>query len=50
MAVMPMFPLGTALLPHMPLPLRIFEERYLKLLGDLMLSDNPEFGLSLIHI
>ena len=49
MAVMPMFPLGTVLLPHMPLPLRIFEERYLKLLGDLMLSDNPEFGVVLIE-
>lgn len=49
MAVMPMFPLGTVLLPHMPLPLRIFEERYLKLLGDLMLSDNPEFGVVLIQ-
>lgn len=49
MAVMPMFPLGTVLLPHMPLPLRIFEERYLKLLGDLMLSENPEFGVVLIE-
>lgn len=49
MAVMPMFPLGTVLIPHMPLPLRIFEERYLKLLGDLMLSDNPEFGVVLIQ-
>lgn len=49
MAVMPMFPLGTVLLPHMPLPLRIFEERYLKLLGDLMLSENPEFGVVLIQ-
>lgn len=49
MAVMPMFPLGTVLLPGMPLPLRIFEERYLKLLGDLMLSENPEFGVVLIQ-
>ena len=49
MAVMPMFPLGTVLLPHMPLPLRIFEERYLKLLGDLILSDTPEFGVVLIE-
>lgn len=44
-----MFPLGTVLLPGMPLPLRIFEERYLKLLGDLMLSENPEFGVVLIQ-
>jgi Lon protease-like protein len=44
-----MFPLGTALLPAMPLSLRIFEERYLKLLGDLVTSDNPEFGVVLIE-
>jgi Lon protease-like protein len=31
----------------MPLSLRIFEERYLKLLGDLVTSDNPEFGVVL---
>ena len=45
MAVMPMFPLGSLLFPSMPLTLRIFEERYLKLLGDLMGSDKPEFGV-----
>lgn len=44
-----MFPLGTVLLPAMPLPLRIFEPRYLKLLGDLMGSENPEFGVVLIE-
>jgi Lon protease-like protein len=33
----------------MPLPLRIFEPRYLKLLGDLMGSENPEFGVVLIE-
>lgn len=44
-----MFPLGTALLPAMPLSLRIFEERYLRLLGDLMTSDDPEFGVVLIE-
>jgi Lon protease-like protein len=32
----------------MPLTLRIFEERYLKLLGDLMSSDTPEFGVVLV--
>jgi Lon protease-like protein len=46
---MPMFPLGNVLMPAMPLSLRIFEERYLKLLGDLMLSDQPEFGVVLIE-
>lgn len=49
MTVMPMFPLGGVLMPAMPLSLRIFEERYLKLLGDLMLSENPEFGVVLIE-
>jgi len=49
MPVMPMFPLGSVLLPSMPLPLRIFESRYLKLLGDLVASDKPEFGVVLIE-
>ncbi|MCX6416287.1 MAG: LON peptidase substrate-binding domain-containing protein [Actinobacteria bacterium] len=49
MTVMPMFPLGSVLLPAMPLPLRIFEPRYLKLLGDLIGSENPEFGVVLIE-
>jgi Lon protease-like protein len=42
MPVMPMFPLTTVLLPAMPLPLRIFEERYLKLLGDLLGQETPD--------
>ena len=46
---MPMFPLGTVLMPAMPLSLRIFEERYLKLLGDLIGEENPEFGVVLIE-
>ena len=49
MPVMPMFPLGTVLMPAMPLSLRIFEERYLKLTGDLILQENPEFGVVLIE-
>ena len=49
MPVMPMFPLGSVLLPAMPLPLRIFEPRYLKLLGDLVASEKPEFGVVLIE-
>jgi len=48
MTVMPMFPLGSVLFPSMPLTLRIFEERYLKLLGDLMASEKPEFGVVLV--
>jgi len=43
-----MFPLGTVLMPGMPLSLRIFEERYLKLLGDLLGAEVPEFGVVLI--
>ena len=48
MTVMPMFPLSTVLMPAMPLSLRIFEERYLKLLGDLIGQENPEFGEVLV--
>jgi uncharacterized protein len=43
-----MFPLSTVLMPAMPLSLRIFEERYLKLLGDLISEETPEFGVVLI--
>ena len=49
MPVIPMFPLGSVLLPAMPLPLRIFEQRYLKLLGDLVTSEKPEFGVVVIE-
>ena len=49
MPVLPMFPLGSVLLPAMPLPLRIFEQRYLRLLGDLVTSEKPEFGVVLIE-
>ena len=49
MPVMQMFPLDSVLLPGMPMPLRIFEERYLKLLGDLVTQENPEFGVVLIE-
>jgi Lon protease-like protein len=43
-----MFPLGSVLFPSMPLTLRIFEERYLKLLGDLMGAESPAFGVVLV--
>jgi uncharacterized protein len=49
MPVIPMFPLGSVLMPAMPLPLRIFEPRYLKLLGDLVATENPEFGVVLVE-
>jgi Lon protease-like protein len=43
-----MFPLGSVLFPSMPLTLRIFEERYLKLLGDLLGAESPAFGVVLV--
>ena len=43
----PIFPLNTVLFPGMTLPLRIFEERYKKMLVDCMDSDNL-FGICLI--
>lgn len=49
MTVIPVFPLSITLLPAMPLSLRIFEERYLKLLGDLLTSETPEFGVVLVE-
>ena len=44
-----MFPLGTVLLPHAPLVLRIFEPRYLTMLGRLLDEDEPRFGVVLIE-
>ncbi|MFD1720248.1 LON peptidase substrate-binding domain-containing protein [Amnibacterium endophyticum] len=49
MAVMPMFPLGSVLFPHMPLPLRVFEPRYLALLRDILPDEPAEFGVPLIE-
>ncbi len=44
-----MFPLGAVLFPHTPLALRIFEERYLMMLGRLLEDDDPQFGVVLIE-
>ncbi len=44
----PLFPLGTVLYPGGPLPLRIFEARYLDMLGECMKSGTP-FGVLLIR-
>jgi Lon protease-like protein len=44
-----MFPLGTVLLPAMPLTLRIFEERYRVLLGRALDDATPSFGVTLIE-
>jgi Lon protease-like protein len=42
-----LFPLNTVLFPGGPLPLRIFEPRYLKMVSDCMKNDRP-FGVCLI--
>ena len=44
-----MFPLGSVLFPHTPLALRIFEERYLVMLGRLLEDEDPQFGVVLIE-
>lgn len=44
---LPMFPLGTVLVPSMVLPLHVFEERYRRLVRD-CLDGTPEFGVVLI--
>jgi uncharacterized protein len=48
--MLPLFPLGTVLYPGMVLPLHIFEDRYRRLVGDLL--DGPEprrFGVIAIR-
>lgn len=44
-----MFPLGSVLFPHLPLPLQLFEERYLRMLGQQLDTDEPQFGVVLIE-
>ncbi|GLK18176.1 hypothetical protein GCM10017602_26580 [Herbiconiux flava] len=46
-----MFPLGSVLFPFMPIPLRVFEPRYLTMVGRLLDEDEPgfEFGVVLIE-
>ncbi|MGD9995576.1 MAG: LON peptidase substrate-binding domain-containing protein [Ilumatobacteraceae bacterium] len=46
---MPMFPLGTVLLPGAVLPLHIFEPRYRALVRDCLESPDHEFGVVLIE-
>lgn len=45
---LPMFPLGTVLLPGMVLPLHVFEPRYRQLVQD-VLKDDRRFGVVLIE-
>lgn len=49
MTSLPMFPLGSVLFPAMPLPLRVFEERYLAMLAHVLEDGPPEFGVVLIE-
>ena len=44
-----MFPLGSVLFPHMPLPLRVFEERYMVMLSRILPDEPAEFGVVLIE-
>lgn len=49
MTQLPMFPLGSVLFPHMPLVLRVFEERFIVLLSRVLQQEIPEFGVVLIE-
>jgi Lon protease-like protein len=42
--LLPIFPLSLVLLPGMPLPLHIFEDRYKEMMAD-VLPENREFGI-----
>jgi Lon protease-like protein len=44
----PLFPLGTVLFPGGPLPLRIFEQRYLDMISSCLKNDS-RFGVLLIR-
>lgn len=44
-----MFPLGSVLLPGMPLPLRVFEPRYVAMLSSVLGEPEHEFGVVLIE-
>ena len=48
MDVLPMFPLGSPLLPGQPLPLQVFEPRYLAMLRDVAEGEGS-FGVVLIE-
>lgn len=49
MTPLAMFPLGSVLFPHMPLMLRIFEERYVVMLSRVLQDEPSEFGVVLIE-
>lgn len=45
--VLPQFPVGSVFMPYMPVELRVFEPRYLNLMGELMTAEKPIFGIPL---
>ena len=45
----PMFPLGSVLFPYMPVQLRVFEERYLVMLSEILVEEPSQFGIVLIE-
>jgi len=45
---MPIFPLNTVLFPGIPMPIRVFEDRYLKMLSE-RARRTPAFGVVLIQ-
>lgn len=45
---LPMFPLGSAILPGQKLPLHVFEPRYRELVHDCLAAPEPRFGVVLI--
>lgn len=46
--LLPLFPLPLVLFPRAPLPLHIFEERYKRLMAEVM-PEGREFGVTLVH-
>lgn len=49
MVPLPMFPLGSVLFPHTPVLLRVFEPRYLTMIGQLLDQEDAHFGVVLIE-
>jgi Lon protease-like protein len=49
MTELAMFPLGSVLFPHMPVLLRVFEDRYLIMLSRILKTEPSEFGVVLIE-
>ena len=47
--LLPMFPLGSVLLPGAVLPLHVFEPRYRRLVRDCLASEDHEFGVTMIE-